>query len=65
MAVEAGVKFIPLMVSVKAAPPEAAELGLRLVSIGAAAHAAGAHAHARAARKATVNHLRNERALCI
>jgi hypothetical protein len=48
-------KFVPLMVSVKAAPPATAVLGLRLVMVGAAARAGGA------ARNSIVNDTTNAR----
>jgi hypothetical protein len=53
------------MVIVKDAPPEVAEAGVRLVSMGDAAHAAGAPAKTRVAEATTVNHRRKERAYCI
>ncbi len=65
VAFEAAEKFVPLMVSVKAALPAAAVAGLRLPMEGAAASAAGAHANARIAEKATVDQHLNQRALCI
>jgi hypothetical protein len=64
-AVETGVKFNPMMVSVKAEPPEAAEAGLRLISVGVAASASVAHANVRVTGTTTVNHRINERALSI
>jgi hypothetical protein len=53
------------MVSVNAAPPLVAEAGLRLMSVGCAANAAGVHATARVAGKITLNHRMNLRALRI
>jgi hypothetical protein len=63
--VEAEVKFVPVMVSVKAALPATAVAGLRLPMEGSAANAAGVHANARITEKATVDQRMNERALRI
>jgi hypothetical protein len=65
VAFEAAVKFVPVMVSVKAALPAIAVAGLRLPIEGAAANAAGVHANARITEKATIDQRLNERALCI
>lgn len=63
--VEPGVKSVPWMVSVNAAPPAVAEAGLRPMSAGGAANTAGVHASARTTGK-TAFHLRMSlRALCI
>lgn len=65
LAVEVNVKLLPLIVSVKAAPPAVAKLGLRVVTLGGAANAACATARARVTGKTTINSRRNEHALCI
>jgi hypothetical protein len=65
VALKAAVKFVPVMVSVKAALPATALAGLRLPIEGAAANTAGIHANARITEKATIDRRKNERALCI
>jgi hypothetical protein len=65
VAFEAAVKFVPVMVSVKAALPATAVAGLRLPIEGAAANAAGTHAKARITEKATIDRRMNERAFFI
>ena len=61
--VEAGVKFAPLMVNVKAAPPAIADAGVRLVIAAVSATVAGAKA--RLTRITTASHRKNEREYCI
>jgi hypothetical protein len=63
--VEVELKLFPYMVSVKADPPETAEAGLRLISVGIAADATDANARARATGMTTTNRCKKERSLCI
>jgi hypothetical protein len=65
VAFEAAVKFVPVMVSVKAALPATAVAGLILPIEGAAANAAGVHANARITEKTTVDQRLDQRAFCI